>query len=239
MRLRTLLWWGVTVTLLPLLLVLAVRVRRSAVRLQPASGPAQGVAGATFPGPPLRLALLGESTVAGVGVPLNELALAAQVGEALASRLQRPVAWRACGENGITAPQACERLLPQMLAEPIDLAIVVFGVNDTTHLSSLRAWTSALRQIGLALQGQGAQVLFAGVPPIQHFSALPWLLRQVLGTRGALLDEQLQLVCRELTAGYHPIQANGAAGYLAEDGYHPSALGYRVWAEGLAEAVEG
>lgn len=239
MRLRVLLWWGVTVMLLPLLLVLAVRVQRSALRLPPASGPSHGVAGATFPGIPLRLTLLGESTVAGVGVPLNELALAAQVGEALATRLQRPVAWRACGENGITAPQACERLLPQVLAEPIDLAIVVFGVNDTTHLSSLRAWVSALRQIGKALQGQGARVLFAGVPPIQHFSALPWLLRQVLGARGVLLDEQLQHVCRELAAGYHLIQANSAVDYLAEDGYHPSALGYRVWAEGLAEAVEG
>lgn len=239
MRLRVLLWWGVTVTLLPLLLVLAVRVRRSALRLPPASGPSQGVAGATFSGVPLRLALLGESTVAGVGVRLNELALAAQVGEALATRLQRPVAWSACGENGITAPQACERLLLQVLAEPIDLAIVVFGVNDTTHLSSLRAWVSALRQIGKALQGQGARVLFAGVPPIQHFSALPWLLRQVLGARGALLDEQLQRVCRELAAGYHPIEANSAVDYLAEDGYHPSALGYRVWAVGLAEAVDG
>lgn len=233
---RVLGWWGVALALLPVVLPQALWVRRTAVRLPPAAGAQNGLVGAAG-APPLRLLLLGESTVAGVGVELQEAALAGQLAVALAACLQRPVAWRACGENGITAAQACQRLLPQALAEPADLAVLVFGVNDTTHLSSLQTWDDSLRQLSRALVAGGCRVVFTGVPPIEHFSALPWLLRKLLGWRAALMDHHLRRVCREEGVGYQRLELEFADDYLARDGYHPSALGYRVWGEGLALAL--
>lgn len=230
---RVLGWWGVALALLPVVLPQALWVRRTAVRLPPAAGAQNGLVGAAG-APPLRLLLLGESTVAGVGVELQEAALAGQLAVALAACLQLPVAWRACGENGITAAQACQRLLPQALAEPADLAVLVFGVNDTTHLSSLQAWDDSLRQLSRALVAGGCRVVFTGVPPIEHFSALPWLLRKLLGWRAALMDYHLRRVCRDEGVGYQRLELEFADDYLARDGYHPSALGYRVWGEGLA-----
>ncbi len=230
---RVLGWWGVALALLPVVLPQALWVRRTAVRLPPAAGAQNGLVGAAG-APPLRLLLLGESTVAGVGVELQEAALAGQLAVALAACLQRPVAWRACGENGITAAQACQRLLPQALAEPADLAVLVFGVNDTTHLSSLQTWDDSLRQLSRALVAGGCRVVFTGVPPIEHFSALPWLLRKLLGWRAALMDHHLRRVCRDEGVGYQRLELEFADDYLARDGYHPSALGYRVWGEGLA-----
>jgi lysophospholipase L1-like esterase len=112
--------------------------------------------------------------------------------------------------------------------------LLVFGVNDSTHLSSLRTWRQALRQMTQSLQAQGAQVAFTAVPPLQHFSALPWLLRHVLGLRAAILDAQLRRLAWQLGVVYCPVKLTFAADYLAVDGYHPSALGYRVWATGLA-----
>lgn len=235
--LRALLWWGLALALLPVALPQALWTRRTALRLPPAGGDAQGLAGGEFAGAPLRLLVLGESTVAGVGVEQLEAALAGQLAQALALRLQRPVAWHAHGENGITAGEACERLLPAALAEPVDLALLVFGVNDTTHLSSLEAWALALRRLAQALGGQGARVAFTGVPPIEHFTALPWLLRKLLGLRAGLMDARLRQVCGEVGAGYQGLQLEFAAEFLAADGYHPSALGYRVWAEGLADRL--
>lgn len=236
MRLRVLGWWWVALPLLPVVLPQALWARRTAVRLPPAAGAQNGLVGAAG-APPLRLLLLGESTVAGVGVELQEAALAGQLAVALAACLQRPVAWRACGENGITAAQACQRLLPQALAEPADLAVLVFGVNDTTHLSSLQTWDDSLRQLSRALVAGGCRVVFTGVPPIEHFSALPWLLRKLLGWRAALMDHHLRRVCREEGVGYQRLELEFADDYLARDGYHPSALGYRVWGEGLALAL--
>lgn len=232
--LRAYAWWLGLALLAPIALPLAVYTRRNALRLPPASGPLNGVAGADLPGEPLRLLVLGESTVVGVGVDELHAALVGQLAATLAARSGRPVAWRACGENGITAAQAHERLLPQVLDQPFDLALLVFGVNDTTHLTSLPRWEAALGGMAQALTARGARVAFSSVPPLQHFTALPWLLRRLLGMRAALLDARLRRLAARQGAGHYAVELEFSAEYLARDGYHPSALGYRVWAEGLA-----
>jgi lysophospholipase L1-like esterase len=236
-RLRVGLWWLGLALLSPLVVPQALYTRRRALRLLPAEGPRQGLAGAEQAGVPLRLLVLGESTVVGVGVNSLQMALVGQLAAALAQRCGRSVAWRACGENGITAEQACVRLLPQVLDQPFDLVLLVFGVNDTTHLTPLPRWEAALGNMAAALQGQGAAVAFSGVPPLQHFTALPWLLRRLLGMRGALLDQRLRRLASRLGAGHHGVELEFSGDYLARDGYHPSALGYRLWAEALAASL--
>jgi lysophospholipase L1-like esterase len=230
-------WWLGLALLSPLVVPQALYTRRGALRLPPAEGPRQGLATAGQAGLPLRLLVLGESTVVGVGVNSLQAALVGQLAEALAQRCGRPVAWLACGENGITAEQACMRLLPQVLDQPFDLVLLVFGVNDTTHLTPLPRWEAALGSMAEALAAGGARVAFSGVPPLQYFTALPWLLRRLLGLRGALLDQCLRRLATRLGAGHHGVELEFSGDYLARDGYHPSALGYRVWAEALAVSL--
>lgn len=230
-------WWLGFTLLAPVALPLAVYTRRKALRLPPAAGLSRGVAGQALPGEPLRLLVLGESTVVGVGVDQLQAALVGRLASALAAREGRPVAWRACGENGITAEQARERLLPQVLDQPFDLALLVFGVNDTTHLTSLARWEAALGSMAEALVARGATVAFSSVPPLQHFTALPWLLRRLLGLRAGLLDTRLRQLAVSVGAGHHTVDLEFSAEYLARDGYHPSGLGYRVWAQGLAVSL--
>ena len=231
---RELRWWLLLLPALPLIVPLALHTRRHALRLAPAAGPARGVAGAQLPGEPLRLLVLGESTVVGVGVSCLQYALAGCLAQALCERLGRPVAWRACGENGITAAQACERLLPQVLDEAPQLVLLVFGVNDSTAVTSLRRWQRALAHMAEALKARGARVAFSAVPPLQHFHALPWLLRAMLGARAASLDVRLRQLARAVEADHCPMNLPFSAQYLALDGYHPSGLGYRLWAQGVA-----
>ncbi|MBH3341090.1 SGNH/GDSL hydrolase family protein [Pseudomonas mendocina] len=234
---RHALWWLAALPLLPLALPLALHTRRTALRLPVAQGEPSGIAAAHLPGEPFRLLLIGESTVAGVGVTRFDLSLASCLAAALAERLGRPVRWRACGENGITAAQAHERLLPLGLAEPADLALLVFGVNDATGLTASKRWLQALTAMADALAARGCLVAFSAVPPLQHFSALPWLLRQLMGWRARLLDGELQNLAQRLGAMHCALELPFEAHYLAEDGYHPSALGYRQWAAGLAERL--
>ncbi|WP_339514647.1 SGNH/GDSL hydrolase family protein [Pseudomonas sp. RL_15y_Pfl2_60] len=221
----------------PLLLPLAIHTRRTALRLAPAAGPVQGLAGPRYAGQPLRLLVLGESTVVGVGASCLQQALVGQLADELAVRHQRPVAWRALGENGITAEQACQRLLPQAEVEGLDWVVLVFGVNDCTHLTGLRRWHCALSRLATGLQAGGAVSVLTGVPPLQHFSALPRLMRWLLGARALQLDAQLQQVAAECGAHYAPMRLMFAAEYLALDGYHPSSIGYRAWAQDLAATI--
>jgi lysophospholipase L1-like esterase len=231
------LWWLATAPLLPLALPLALYTRRTALRLPVARGEPSGSVAAHLPGEPFRLLLIGESTVAGVGVTHFDQSLASCLALALAERLGRPVRWRACGENGITAAEARERLLPLGLEEPADLALLVFGVNDTTRLTTSKRWVGSLMEMADALAARGCLVAFSAVPPLQHFSALPWLLRQLMGWRAALLDHELQGLAQRLGAMHCALDLPFEAKYLAEDGYHPSALGYKRWAAGLAERL--
>jgi lysophospholipase L1-like esterase len=177
--------------------------------------------------------------VAGVGVDSQQDALAGQFARQLAEQLQRPVAWQALGENGITAFEALERLLPQVAGQHFDLVLLVFGVNDTTHFSSGRRWRAALEGLAQAFATSDGSVAFTAVPPIQHFAALPWLLRNMLGWRAALLDQQLAEVATRLASGHCRVTLDFAPEYMARDGYHPSALGYRVWAENLSALLAG
>ncbi|BAN50367.1 SGNH/GDSL hydrolase family protein [Metapseudomonas resinovorans] len=234
-RLAGLCWWAAALPLLPLALPMAVHTRRTALRLAPAAGPERGLAGGELNGEPLRLLLIGESTVAGVGASCLDFALAGQMARALAARLGRPVAWRACGENGITAGEALERLLPQVADEPADLVLLVFGVNDTTHFSSDQRWQASLQGLARPFVGRGARVTLAGVPPLEHFSALPWLLRQLLGWRARLLDRQLRELAEREGLEAFDTRLEMRPEFLALDGYHPSTLGYRTWGESLAE----
>lgn len=231
------LWWASAVTLMPLMLPLALHTRRTALRLPPAAGPEQGVAGAGFAGEPLRLLVIGESTVAGVGVDLLERALPGQLANALSLRLERPVAWRACGENGITAVEACERLLPQVADEAPDLVVMAFGVNDTTHFTSRSRWRQALEGLGRPFLQRGACVAFSAVPPLGHFRALPWPLRLLLGWRARLMDRVLAETTSPMGALHCTATLAMRPDYLAIDGYHPSELGCEVWAGLLADRL--
>ena len=105
-----------------------------------------------------------------------------------------------------------------------------------TPLISRRA-SAGSRPLADALGERGCRVVFSGVPPLQHFTALPWLLRQLMGWRASLLDAELQGLAQRLGALHCRLDLPFEAHYLAEDGYHPSALGYRQWANGLAERL--
>ena len=81
----------------PVLLIQGSWVRARTQRLPEADGPREGRCGT---GPLLRMTALGDSIIAGVGVPSTAQALPARLAEALAARLGRDVWWDSKGRNG-------------------------------------------------------------------------------------------------------------------------------------------
>jgi len=230
----------IALPLLPLLILQGRHTRRVTPRLPEAAGPSSGIVGVANRGTAFSLLTLGESPVAGVGVAAHDEAITGQLAYALSDALQCPVSWRAHGKNGVTAGDALEQVVPLIPEVPVDLALVAFGVNDTSTFRSVRRWRSDLMRLLAALDARCAptQILLSGVPPVADFPALPQPLRWVLGLKAQALD----LAAREVAAEmphvlYVPLALNTQdRSMMASDGYHPSATGCTAWAQLLVHA---
>lgn len=153
----------------PLLLAQGRLVRRRAPRLPGALGPAAGRVDGREPA--LRLLVLGESTVAGVGADSHEEALAGQLAHALAAHTGRAVEWRAAGQIGATAHEALT-LLSSVPATPVDATLVALGVNDSLRLHSPRRWTADLTPLSRPSES-GSDRRRSFWPPCRRWGASP------------------------------------------------------------------
>lgn len=218
---------------LPLLLPQGLWLKRTARRLPPAAGPTSGVVGS---GPTRRLLLVGDSIIAGVGVEQLADALPGQLARALAERHRCRVEWHAHGDNGASCADLL-RQLPSIPAVKADWIFVSVGVNDVTRLTTARAWRQQLIALltALTIHSPQAQILLAGVPPMQRFPALPSPLRQAFGWRAGRLDRVGRQVAADIENVSHlptPVPDDPAA--FAIDGYHPNAMACAVWARTIA-----
>lgn len=216
-------------------------MRRVTPRLPEAAGPTSGRAGTACTGVPLSLLVVGESPVAGVGVATQGEAITARFAQALAAGTGRPVAWRAFGMNGATVSDAQQLLLPQIPCTDVDMALLAFGVNDTTAFRPVARWRADLHNIWAALHARCAPrlILLSGVPPLADFPALPQPLRSVMGLKAQALDAAAQELAAQLPHTIHVpfcFEIRDPA-LLAHDGYHPSAHGCNAWAACLAAAA--
>lgn len=177
--------------------------------------------------------------MAGVGVATMDRSVAAQTAQHLAKLTGRPVHWHAAGVNGIRIGQALESLLPRLPDERFDAVVAVHGVNDTTALTALAAWRELLARLADALhQRHAARVYFTQMPPMHLFTALPQPLRAVIGLRAKILDEVMHAHPHrgerfEVIDADFPLEP----GYLAADGYHPSAAGVAAWSRQIANRL--
>lgn len=190
--------------------------------------------------------MIGESPVAGIGVSAFRHGLACAAAHEINAVSGRPVKWRALGANGATVADAIALLVPQVEAESLDVLCLAFGVNDSTAFRSASRFRAdlltLLDAVAQRLAAVPALTLLSGAPPLAQFPLLPWPLRAVLGQKARVLDLVQQQVALDRTATLHVPLPGGLTdpGLMAEDGYHPSAAGCRMWAQRLAAAwLEG
>lgn len=218
---------------LPLVLPQGLWLRRTARRLPPAEGAAEGHVGS---GPHRKLVLIGDSIIAGVGIEHLADAMPGQLARELAAQHQCQVHWQAYGYNGASVGDLLKHLSEVPAQSPIDWVFLSVGVNDVTRLTSGRAWQARLDALltGIAERAPGACLLLAGVPPMQRFPALPPPLRQVFGWRSARLDRLGAQVARTHAALHIPTPVPADPTAFASDGYHPNARACAEWARALA-----
>ncbi|MFF2860462.1 SGNH/GDSL hydrolase family protein [Streptomyces rubiginosohelvolus] len=198
-------------------------------------------------GPPMRLAVLGDSAAAGVGALSHREALAGQLAPALTALTGQGVSWRVTAKAGATAEAVRRGLVPQ-LTDPLtrwtpDLVLVAVGIADARQLRGPIAFrrdvTRLVRDIRLRL-GHHVPVVFAGLPSLDPSEdAEPGVDRIMRGYLW-LLDRQLMAVAAHHTATYHlpaGLPPRIPAEWLAADRFNLSPQGYRAWGRTLAAGI--
>jgi lysophospholipase L1-like esterase len=191
---------------------------------------------------PIRLAVLGDSTVAGVGSPSMGSSLPVLVAERLAARLGRPVRVRGYGVTGARTASVLGEQLPRLAEDgDLDAIALVVGANDATHATGPNAFRQQVDAM-LALAARSAPiVVLAGTPRFHRNPVIPEPIRTVLDRYSAVLrDAQRAAVRAWPGARFVDLAAEASPRFLgvpaatSADGFHPSPIGYGFWADAIA-----
>jgi lysophospholipase L1-like esterase len=186
----------------------------------------------------MRLAVIGESTAAGCGVENYEDSIAAAFARCLADRRGHDVSWFVLGQDGATSRRILHRLMPD-LADGWDLVVLLAGVNDVLSRRRPAEWRANLEAILHGLEARSRRVVVAGLPTFAEFPQLPVALSRYLDRRARALDRVAEQVCQQrdhaVWVGSEGVEAG--PDFFAIDGFHPSAEGYRQWANLLCERL--
>ena len=184
---------------------------------------------------------IGDSTAYGIGVTDGADTVASIVARARDERVTN------LAVSGATLSEVVAEQLPKVEAARPERVYVSVGANDVTHLTRSAAFRSDYRDL---LEGLPADVdvVVLGVPDMGAPPRLAQPLRAIAGWRGRALDEIVRSVVLSREDGSRFTYADIAGGtgpafrddpdrYFADDGYHPSAAGYELWADVVLASV--
>jgi hypothetical protein len=115
--------------------------------------------------------------------------------------------------------------------------------REITARTQLPVRWQAVGQFGLSaivddLTERADQVIIAGMPPFELLPSVPAILGHYLSERATALDEVTQQIC----AGHSfttwvTMTGVPPADFFSSDRFHPSAAGYRLWAQAVADRL--
>jgi lysophospholipase L1-like esterase len=192
--------------------------------------------------PPVRLMLLGDATALGVGVETAEQTLGGQLGRMLAAAGASVTLSTVAVAGARSGDLATQVARAQLGARP-DIAVILVGANDTTHLVRPGEAAASLATAVRRLRDGGSAVIVGTCPDLAASRAIAPPLRQLVGWYSRRVARAQASAAR--AAGATVIDLGGQigpvfradAGMLCYDGFHPSADGYRVIAYALYPAL--
>ncbi|MGW4461033.1 SGNH/GDSL hydrolase family protein [Micromonospora sp. NPDC004704] len=202
-----------------------------------------GVYGARFPGKPLTMVILGDSSAAGYGVHRPRETPGALLATGISRRLRRPVRLHRFAVVGSRSAGLAPQVEAALELEP-DLAVILVGGNDVTARTPLSIAVRYLVDAVRDLRGAGAEVVVGTCPDLGAIRPikppLRWLARR--WSRQLAAAQTVAVV----EAGGATVSLGDLLGprFAAEptrmfawDHFHPSAEGYAVAAAALLPTV--
>jgi len=204
----------------------------------------------------LRLAVLGDSTTAGVGVERPEDALPYLIARRVADAERRDVHVVSYGWAGARAADLVRQQLPRAI-EPLrareidsflagaDVVAIVIGSNDATHSTPPGRFRHSLRAVldGIRETAPSARVVLAGIPAFRGALRAVEPLIFLADQYARLLRPISRAEANRAGAAYAdlardvPPLIRDRTDVLSRDRFHPSVVGYTVWADVIAEAL--
>ncbi len=179
-------------------------------------------------GHPVRMVVLGDSTVMGVGAGSLEATLPYRVASALGYR----VSVTNLAVSGVGALATGYQLA--RVPKGTDWALVAVTANDATRGTSPSDVEDDIKTILDGLEERGVErVILSTTPNFRTTPALPWVVNRTFENRAAKLTRTI----RKVAARYPfvliaDLNSEGtlSEGEYADDGFHPNAAGYEAWA---------
>lgn len=189
----------------------------------------------------VKMLVIGESTVAGLGARTHETALAGQFAKVLSEKIGKSIEWHVIGKNGVTAKRTIALLVPQIPEnEKFDYIMLGVGGNDVLKLSSPRKWRrDATRLISIMREKYPESVIFMTNAPAVHLSpVLPQPIKFILGNLSALHDKNSREFLPKMKNVFYFHRPDDITEGFFADGIHPSEKGYTDWSKRMIEFFE-
>ncbi|MBR9922921.1 MAG: SGNH/GDSL hydrolase family protein [Bacteroidetes bacterium] len=248
MNLKYVLGLALSIPLLPLLYWQGKKVRRNVPGLPEAKGPAGISKMDSDAGAPLKLLILGESTMAGVGVENHSEGFAGTLAKELSRKLKKNIYWKVYAKSGYTARSLEKKLLPKLPLAPMDLIVIGLGGNDAFTVNTPGSWRKAIRNLITELRSRfsAAPIVFCSMPPIKEFPAFTPVIKWTIGNLVEILGDELDQEVKAHPDVYYDKRKLRVGDWIDKiddahsqtdffsDGVHPSKLTYQTWARETA-----
>jgi lysophospholipase L1-like esterase len=191
---------------------------------------------------PLRLAVLGDSSAAGVGAEVRAHLPGVLVARGLAQQALRPVRLSTYAVSGSTSRD----LTPQVelaLASSPNVALVMIGANDVTRRIRPQTAAALLGEAVRTLRADGVAVVVGTCPDLGVVRPIPQPLRGIVHTWSRTLARLQRAAVQRAGGSAVPLADLLAsefltrADYFSRDQFHPSDTGYQAAAAVLLPAV--
>ncbi|MDP9399171.1 MAG: SGNH/GDSL hydrolase family protein, partial [Actinomycetota bacterium] len=204
---------------------------------------ADGLYGASYPGAPLELMMLGDSSAAGLGVHDPTQTPGALLAAGLASAARRPVRLRCVARTGAQSVHLGPQVDQALLARP-DVAVLMIGGNDVTHRVRPSASVRLLDEAVRRLRGAAIEVVVGTCPDLGTIEPVAQPLRYIAQQWSRQLAAAQTIVVVE--AGGRTVSLGDLLGpefaarpreLFGPDRFHPSAAGYAAAATAMLPSV--
>ncbi|HRN96799.1 MAG TPA: SGNH/GDSL hydrolase family protein [Candidatus Levybacteria bacterium] len=187
---------------------------------------------------------LGDSTVEGIGASHISKTYTAVINSAL-QKSYKKVTYHNFGKRGVHVADVVQTQLQKTIESQPDLITISIGANDIFKRKSIKQFTAHLDLLLRTLTDQtDATIVINTIPDFSHVPSIPPVLRTYCKVQGGRFNKII-----EQTAHNHSIivadlythtkvLGKNYPEIFAEDGLHPSDLGYAIWAQSILTKIE-
>jgi len=192
--------------------------------------------------PPLRIAVLGDSSCTGPGLNDPDQIWVRRIGAHFGRRFHTTLDSVAVG--GSRAHDVLRDQVPIVVPTRPDVALVAVGSNDMLYGVPLKTFARNLEAIVVELLTSTPAVLLSGVGDLGTIPRLPFALTRIMRWRGVRADRiHAEVASRHAGAIKVPIKERCGRAFedpviYSPDLLHVNGEGHRLWAEATIPSIE-